>query len=258
MAKICPNCGAEIQENYTFCAHCGTKIAQTNQSINQEDQQNYDSQHNGSRNFDANQSNQTSGLSGQQENNRYQNAQSPYGQPENSQQTQNQQYNSNQQGYYRQNYNQPMQNNQPPMNWFKFIIYFQLFVGAFLNFCTGIVYLTGAIYNTQGEGAAELIYLFYPSMSAIDKIYGLGLIALAVFAIVTRMKLAKYCKIGPTLYFIYCGVSIVLVLFYLVGVISVVGMIENISSLVGNIIGLGILLVINVVYFKKREFLFVN
>ena len=48
-----------------------------------------------------------------------------------------------------------------PMNYYKFLIYFALFVGAVINAFNGYQYLTGEIY----DGRATLLYAFYPEMS---------------------------------------------------------------------------------------------
>ena len=53
------------------------------------------------------------------------------------------------------------------MGWFKFIIYFQLFASAVINAALGITAFTGSHY----DGKAELVYAFFPGMSAVDKVY---------------------------------------------------------------------------------------
>ena len=53
------------------------------------------------------------------------------------------------------------------MKWYKFLIYFALFAGAFVNFIYGINYISGGIYvvETNGLTTADTVY----------KLYGVGL-----------------------------------------------------------------------------------
>ena len=63
------------------------------------------------------------------------------------------------------------------MKWYKFLIYFALFLGAVVNFINGVNYLTGNIYFVQsgGEATAEMIYAFFgSSLKTIDIIFGIG------------------------------------------------------------------------------------
>lgn len=143
------------------------------------------------------------------------------------------------------------------MKWYKFIIYFQLFAAALINFFAAITYLTGSIYQSQAGVSAELTYSVFPQLSAIDKFYGICLIGLAVMAIITRNKLAKFRTGAPTLYYIFLIASLVVGIIYMIGVFAVIGE-ANFSSVSGSIVSSCVLLAINVVYFGKRQHLFVN
>lgn len=147
------------------------------------------------------------------------------------------------------------------MAWFKFIIYFQLFAGAVLNLISGIQCLLGSQY----DGSADFLYAMIPGLSAIDKIYGIVLIALAVFAIVTRMQLAGYRKNGPKFYLLLLVVNIAASLIYVIAGCSVINAavsgavsLSDFSTYIPTLIVNGVLLAVNVVYFKKRAHLFVN
>lgn len=102
--------------------------------------------------------------------------------------------------YVQQNdYNQNMQttvNNEMPMKWFKFVIYFQLFAGALIGAVNAARYLTGSIYGTD----AKSVYLVFPALGTADKMYGVIVLLLAAMAIFVRMQLAKYKLNASTFY----------------------------------------------------------
>ena len=69
------------------------------------------------------------------------------------------------------------------MGWYKFLIYFALFAGAFLNVCYAVLYMTGSIYETEQIDPLT-VYSLYPGVKAVDIVYGILLLVLAVFMIV--------------------------------------------------------------------------
>lgn len=168
--------------------------------------------------------------------------------------------------YVQQNdYNQNMQttvNNEMPMKWFKFVIYFQLFAGAFIGAVNAARYLTGLIYGID----AESVYLVFPALGTADKVYGVILLLLAAMAIFVRMQLAKYKLNASTFYIAYLGIGLVANLIYSVYVYLLMYRImgaaveeySSVASIIGYLLGNGIVLVLNIVYFKKRKHLFVN
>ena len=143
------------------------------------------------------------------------------------------------------------------MGWYKFVIYFQLFASALINGIAGIVALTGAHY----EGEADLVYTFIPSLSTVDKLYGIVLIALAVFAIIVRFQLAQFKKTGPKFYLLLLLISGIASLIYLIAagaIVSDFGIEIEYSSQISQLIVSAALLVANYIYFQKRSNLFVN
>lgn len=138
------------------------------------------------------------------------------------------------------------------MKWFKFIIYFQLIASAVLNVINGISYLTGSIYSGN-----DFVYIVFPSLMYLDKIYGVCTIVMAIFAIFVRTKLAKFRKGAIKLYYAFLIAATIVNSIYLIVLKSIVPSV-GIASNIGSIIGFVILLVINNIYFKKREHLFVN
>ncbi len=139
------------------------------------------------------------------------------------------------------------------MKWYKFLIYFALFAGAIGNAISGILYLTGEVY----QGKAELVYAVYPEMEGIGIFFGLCFVGLAVLQIVTRQSLYWNKHMGPKL----------LVTCYLLNTVLSIAFFAVLpndvktamaSSVIAPVIGSVVMVLVNVYYFRKREHLFVN
>ena len=146
------------------------------------------------------------------------------------------------------------------MGWFKFLIYFSLIAGAVLNFLSALGFITGSIYASQSNYTvtADIVYAFYGNgLRIVDIARGASLIALGVFAIITRSKLAKYKKDGPRSLiglYIYSVASVVIYLFACYLIIGELAIEDIAVNLIVNIV----MIVVNKIYFGKRKFLFVN
>ena len=176
----------------------------------------------------------------------------------NQQQTQYQQAQYQQPQYQQPQYQQAPYQQAPqqglPMNWFKFLIFFALFASCVLNVIAGISALTGAQY----QGAQDWVYLFFEGLQALDIFYGVCCIAIGVFAIYTRMRLAGYYKNGPQMLNILYIAGIVSSLIYVIGVSIIVGN-DTPLNFASTFASLGIsaaMIVANTIYFKKRANLF--
>lgn len=150
---------------------------------------------------------------------------------------------------------------QLPMNWYKFVIWFQLFANALVNAISGITAATGVMYGSS----PEQVYAMVPMLKPVDLIYGSLLFGSAILALVARGRLRKFCKNGPMLYYLLLVSQTLVLMFYQVvgGAViyaSVMGDLyqPNYAGVAGNVIGSVILLVCNVIYFNKRKALFVN
>ena len=144
-----------------------------------------------------------------------------------------------------------------PMRWYKFLIWFSLFLGALVNFGAGIASLTGATY---GDDAA-LVYAFYQGLKPVDVIYGVVLVLLAVATIAVRQELAHFKKDGPLHYLVLIGANIVIALVHLIALAAVTGLrIGDLadSSTWGSMFASAVLIVVNYLYFGKRKHLFCN
>lgn len=143
---------------------------------------------------------------------------------------------------------------QPPMKWFKFVIWVQLFLAALTNAGTGIGLLTGFAYG----GYAEDVYATFGGLRILDILIGLLCLALAAAAIYIRFQLSGYRQKGPTLYLCFLLVSIAVSLVYMLlaslALGSFAGDLSTIVSLVTSLVKY----FLNRIYFEKRSFLFVN
>ena len=143
------------------------------------------------------------------------------------------------------------------MKWFKFIIYFQLFANAAVNAYSALTALIG----TQYQGKADFVYKSFPGLRAVDLAYGLVLLALAAFAVFTRMRLARFRRNAPLLYYILSIANTLDAVLYvlLVSLVSgvPVGDFDNLNLTVAVAVNL-VMLIINLIYFGHRKDLFVN
>lgn len=144
------------------------------------------------------------------------------------------------------------------MGWYKFIIYFQLWAAMVVGIGNGIMYLTGMIYYTM-RTSPEFIYNYWGmSLKIADVVYGVVLLLLAAFAVVTRQMLAKFKKSGPMLYYIYLILQLCVSLLYVIITCIIAQTVAIEPSSVSSIVISITMIIVNVIYFKKRKHLFVN
>lgn len=120
-----------------------------------------------------------------------------------------------------------------PMKWYKFVIYFQLFASAALNFYYGFRYLGNGLDYDIGR----LTW------------YGIFTVGIGIWALVVRSKLKNFKENAPKQYYFYLFSGIILNLLFSM---------QPMAELLGSAIGTGIVVACNVVYFNKRKHLFVN
>lgn len=265
---FCNQCGGQIPEGQLTCPICGAYVDSSNQANAQNGyvQPDVQNQQNGyGQPYQANQqngygqpyqANQPNGY-GQP----YQaNQPNGYGQPNQPNgYGQANQPNGMQQPYGQSTYSAPQK--QLGMGWFNFIIYVQLFLNALLNGISSFQLFTGAQYKQNSYSMADYVYRHFPGLETADKLYGVGVLALAIFAIVVRFMLAGFKKIGPTCYFILLALNIVFAFIYLGAAASILHVSLGdllTTNFYANVLGSVILFAINIVYFKNRKHLFVN
>lgn len=114
------------------------------------------------------------------------------------------------------------------MKWYKFVIYVQLIINAFIGVWSGMLHL-----------------LNYKNL-----LWGILSLCLAAFSIFVRSRLAKYKRYAPSLYIVY------IILYLVITIISF-----NISGIsLGNqqIFPIIVFIILNIIYFHKRKILFTN
>lgn len=126
---------------------------------------------------------------------------------------------------------------------------------------SAITAFTGAHYGDS----TEYVYGFMPDLKTADMVYGIGLIAIAVLAIVTRFALAGFKANGPKLLTATYAVSVLVSIIYVIWASAIV---ESFASKVGtsadldyfssymSVAGSVIMVSANSAYYKKREALF--
>ncbi len=222
---VCPRCGATLPEGTNFCPVCGSNLnasARTNSGQPGWQQPGY--------------------------------SQSNYQQP-GWQQSGYPQNNNQQPGWRQSSYQQPGwqtpqpgyqygQNQRPyaanmPMSWYKFLIYFALWAGGILNILGSVNY--------------------FSSPALLNILYGLVCVAAGAFAIYTRYRLAQFRTDGPMCLYITYGIqgaaplayAVLFALFYYPSS-------SLFASAIGAVVGSGIMVALNHIYFQKRARLFVN
>lgn len=228
---FCNQCGAPMVEGQLTCTACGAYVGSQPAADNQQNQ------------YQQNQYQQ----------NQYQ--QNQYQQP----QYQQPQYQQNQ---YQQNQYHPNQYQaacpQLGMNWFKFVIWVQLFITTITGVFNGYQIFTGAHYKLS-DMRLEMLYDMYEGLQGIDSVIGISFMCLGAFALVTRFALAGFKKVGPVMYISLLAMVIVLNVIYVIAVDAIVDNIQvTDSSIIVSIVIYVALLICNIIYFRKRKHLFVN
>jgi len=146
---------------------------------------------------------------------------------------------------------------QYPMKWHKFLIYFSLWVSALVTLSAAGQFFSGSHYN----GLADAVYAKYgSSLKTLDLLMGMASIFLAVWAIYTRFQLAGYKSGAPAKLMLLYALSLIVSVLYMIFACSISGL--SFSALLedsaGTLIGNGLMMFINKVYYDKRSVLFVN
>ncbi|MCD8222658.1 MAG: hypothetical protein LUD07_10870 [Clostridiales bacterium] len=147
--------------------------------------------------------------------------------------------------------------NHAPMKWFKFVIWVQLFLTAFVSLGCACGYLSG-MYSKINTGY-HMPYSYFRGLRLLDIIIGIIYLLLAAADIYTRFQLSGFKRIAPRLYIYLLIFNMVIPMLYLVlfHLIVLSKLIVTPTMIVTVVID-GIMIALNIIYFKKREHLFVN
>lgn len=142
----------------------------------------------------------------------------------------------------------------PGLGWFKFTIYFSLWANLGLNLLNAFLMWTGFTYGVD----AEQIYRAFPTLKGTDIFIGVLYLALAVYAIIVRIRLANFKKGSPMLLHILVGANFGITVLYAMIASGITGIsfVRLISGSITQLMGVAVLLVINIIYYKKHADLF--
>ena len=156
---------------------------------------------------------------------------------------------------------QPDQFGGMPMKWHKFLVYFALWASGILNILTGFFTLSGGQY----EGDAEKVYYVFRGMKTLDTVYGLVVIVIGVLLLFTAYRLLKLKTGAPKLLLACLAITAVVSIAYSVMATNEIHSVlrnadtsEITASAIGSAIGSAVSFVLHMIYYKKRNHLFVN
>lgn len=141
-----------------------------------------------------------------------------------------------------------------PMKWYKFLIYFLLFASAVINAISAFSYFTGSVYGSD----ASLVYRVFPEMKTYDIMMGILSLAIAALAIIARFDLAGYKRRAKIMVCALYAANAVVPIIYVVLASSVVNQNLLEPSVIGSVFGSVVMVVLNWIYFTKRDELFIN
>lgn len=155
-----------------------------------------------------------------------------------------------------------------PMKWYKFLINFMLFFSAALNAISGVQLIIGDQYRDGNVDMSGLVYLQFGALKTVDVVAGIVLIAFALFTLYTRSRLAGYCKNGPKMLLLLYILGFAYTVLYAAAVditlasygvsLNIVDFLltDGVTVLTTAVVD-GVMIVINLEYFRNRKHLFV-
>ena len=156
-----------------------------------------------------------------------------------------------------------MKKKMPPMGWYFFVIYFQLFITAISSFYTAYIYLTKKYLTVQGVDPA-VFYGNYRGFRFLDITFGLINLVVGVAALYVRFRMKALKKDSWRQYLKVILLGLFQTVFYMAGraiimlangvTISSTEFAYYIPQIIG---GIGIYFISDT-YFGHRDYLFVN
>lgn len=155
-----------------------------------------------------------------------------------------------------------------PMKWYKFLINFMLFFSAALNAISGVQLIIGDQYRDGNVDMSGLVYSQFGALKTVDVVAGIVLIAFALFTLYVRSRLAGYCKNGPKMLLLLYILGFAYTVLYTAAVyitLASYGVSLNIVdflltdgvTVLTTAVADGVMIVINLEYFRNRKHLFV-
>lgn len=289
---FCPNCGSSQPDQNTFCTNCNSRLPKANNQQQAQYNPAPTANYGGAPYQNQNQNGYASpyqttpppGYVVQPQTN-----QPPQGygaQPQMNQPPQGYsvqpQMNQPPQGYVAQPYaTQPTPGytvqpplatagaNPLPMKWYKFLIYFALFLSTLSGIGTAIMYINGTVYS---PASAEAVYELYGSaLHGWDMFFAFSQLVFAFLALVTRFRLAAFKKNGPTLVYLSYAIPAIVAVLYTMAVESIISnnpyineaaksmLTDSMTDSLPASIAISLaMIVLNMKYFTRRKHLFCN
>lgn len=155
-----------------------------------------------------------------------------------------------------------------PMKWYKFLINFMLFFSAAINAISGVQLIIGDQYRDGNVDMSGLVYSQFGALKTVDVVAGIVLIAFALFTLYVRSRLAGYCKNGPKMLLLLYILGFAYTVLYTAAVyitLASYGVSLNIvdflltdgATVLTTAVEDGVMIVINLEYFRNRKHLFV-
>lgn len=143
------------------------------------------------------------------------------------------------------------------MNWYKFIIYVQCFLGGLSGLASGITQILGLQYGDR----ASLVYGYYSGLKVVDVVYGISSIVVGILMVYIRFGLKKFKAGSVGIYLFLPLANAIAAILYLIAASIVLHTSLFDSNLVsggtiGLIIGSIVLFIANYIYFGHRRHLF--
>ena len=141
------------------------------------------------------------------------------------------------------------------LKWHKFLIYFSLWISALSAVSQGINFYSGGLYEDSATA-----YAYYQGLEKLDTIMSLVYIALGIFIIISRFKLARWRKNAVAWLTWSYILPPVCYIVWLLGFSNITGILESsdLAGWLGNVVGNLVVIIINLIYYSKRKELFDN
>lgn len=147
-----------------------------------------------------------------------------------------------------------------PMKWFKFQIYFLMFVSALGMLNSGLALVADAVYTLFN--GLDTVWIVV--MCILNLAVGLLSLGCAALWIYTRSRLARFCKDGPTLLTKTYLLEIVIAVLSSLGAMLILAgagidsELDLVGDMVSAVVGALIMIFAQKTYFSKRADLFIN
>ena len=140
--------------------------------------------------------------------------------------------------------------------WYKFLIYYVLWVMTAVNFIQGIFLIHGIHYKVLALSKST-VYNYFSDLQRLDKLFGIVFVFISVYITIVAYKLSNLKKSAPKMLII---MHVIIVFFRLLCIIIYPISLSHILNLYNGLslfLNVAIML-FNYFYFKRFNFAFIN